>query len=357
MITSQQVLYIGSYAPADQPGILVCTFDDATGDLTVRGSFAGVVNPSYLIVHPNGRWLYTVSETSQQKEGTPGAVWALRFTREPWSMESINHQTSGGDLPCHLEINSTGQWLLVSNYGSGTVSVLPILPEGALGEMTDLIQHHGSGPNLARQEGPHAHSATFTPDQRFVIVADLGIDALQVYAFDAAAGRLHAHTQINSRPGAGPRFKAFHPSGLHLYVNHELDNTVGVYDYDAVSGMLYERQIIETLPPTAPESAIAGIQISPAGDRLYVSNRGHDSISIFEIEEDGRLARLAIRPCGGRCPRDIAISPSGRFLLVANQESNEVVVLPVLDGVVEALGAAVARTNVVGASCVHFVQA
>ncbi len=356
MITSQMVLYISGYAPADQPGIHACTFDDATGELTVRDSFAGIVNPSYLLVHPNGRWLYAVSETSQQKEGTPGAVWALQCAREPWSMEPINHQPSGGDLPCHLEINATAQWLLVSNYGSGTVSVLPVLPDGALGEMTDLIQHQGSGPNTERQEGAHAHSATFTPDQRFVIVADLGMDALLVYAFDAAAGRLREHTRISARSGAGPRFKAFHPSGQRVYVNHELDNTVVVYDYDAQSGGLRERQIVEALPPGTEPSAIAGIQISPAGDRLYVSNRGHDSISIFEIEADGSLVRLAIRPCGGQCPRHITIAPSGRFLLVANQESNEVVVLPVLVGV-EALGAPVARISALGASCIHFVQA
>jgi 6-phosphogluconolactonase len=356
MITSHIVLYVGGYAPADQPSIHACTFDDATGELSVRDSFAGIVNPSYLLVHPNGRWLYAVSETSQQKEGMPGSVWALRCTREPWSMEQINHQMSGGDWPCHLEINATGQWLLVSNYGSGSVSVLPILPDGALGEMTDLIQHHGSGPNAERQEGPHVHSATFTPDQRFVLVADLGIDALLIYAFDAAAGRLHAQTQISSRPGAGPRFKAFHPGGQHLYLNHELDNTVVVYDYDAASGRLHEQQVVETLPPGAPSSLIAGIQISPSGDRLYVSNRGHDSISIFEIEGDGRLRPLAIRPCGGRYPRHIAITPSGRFLLVANQKSDEVVVLPVLDGV-EALGEPVARISASGASCVHFLQA
>ena len=271
-------------------------------------------------------------------------------------MEPINHQPSGGDLPCHLEINATAQWLLVSNYGSGTVSVLPVLPDGALGEMTDLIQHQGSGPNTERQEGAHAHSATFTPDQRFVIVADLGMDALLVYAFDAAAGRLHAHTQISARPGAGPRFKTFHPGGQHLYVNHELDNTVVVYDYDAASGRLRERQVVETLPPGTPPSAIAGIQISPSGDRLYVSNRGPDSISIFRIEQDGRLVLLAIRPCGGRYPRNITIAPSGRFLLVGNQQSNEVVVLPVMDGV-EALGAPVARITVLGPSCMHFVQA
>ena len=194
---------------------------------------------------------------------------------------------SGGDLPCHLEINATGQWLLVSNYGSGTVSVLPILSDGALGEMTDLLQHHGSGLHIERQEGPHAHSATFAPDQRFAIVAGLGMDAVLVYAFDSSAGRLCAHTQISTRPGAGPRFKVFHPSGQRVYVNHELDNTVVVYDYDVASGTLRERQIVETLSSSAPESAIAGIQISPSGDRLYVSNRGTTASPSLRLRRTG----------------------------------------------------------------------
>src|SRR5260370_24275102 len=150
--------------------------------------------------------------------------------------------------------------------------------------------------------------------------------------------------------GGGPRFKIFDASGQRVYVDNELDNTVAVYDYDAESGRLRELQIVETLPPDAPESTSAGIQISPSGDRLYVSNRGHDSISIFEIEADGRLTRLAIRQCGGRCPRDIAISPSGHFLLVANQDSAEGVVLPRVDGV-EAVGAAVASIIGSAVSC------
>jgi len=221
--------------------------------------------------------------------------------------------------------------------------------------MTDLVQHQGGGSNLERQEGPHVHSASFTPDQRFVVVADLGMDSLMLYAFDASAGRLRLHAQIKTRAGAGPRFKAFHPGNKHLYVNHELDNTVVVYSYEAKSRKLREQQIIGTLPPGAPPSAIAGIQISPDGTRLYVSNRGHDSISVFEIKEDGLLARLALKPCGGKCPRNIAISPSGRFLLVANQESNEVTVLPVLDDS-EVLGAPVARINALGAACIAFVK-
>jgi 6-phosphogluconolactonase len=187
------------------------------------------------------------------------------------------------------------------------------------------------------------------------MVADLGIDTLVVYSFDESTGRLREPTHTSTRSGAGPRFKSFHPSGQHVYVDNELDNTVAVYEYDAESGTLRELQIIETLPPDAPESKIAGIQISPAGDRLYVSNRGHDSICIFEIGVDGLLTLLSIRPCGGRTPRHIAISPSGRFLLVANQESDEVVVLPVLDGV-DGLGDPVSRINALGASCVHFVK-
>ena len=142
-------------------------------------------------------------------------------------MEPINHQLSGGNLPCHLDINKKGEWLLLSNYGSGSVSVLPISQDGALGEMTDLIQHYGSGPNSERQEGPHTHSATFSPDQRYVMVADLGIDTLVVYSFDESTGRLHKPTHTSTRSGAGPRFKAFHPSGQHVYVDNELDNTVG----------------------------------------------------------------------------------------------------------------------------------
>jgi 6-phosphogluconolactonase len=353
MNTSPHVLYVGSYADADQPGIYACTFDDATGELTVRGSFAGVSNPSFLVIHPNGRWLYAVSETNQQKDGVPGAVWAFRCTQEPWSIEAINHQTGGGDWPCHLAIDSTGRWLLVSNYGSGTVSVLPILEDGALGKMTDLIQHSSRGPRPDGQEGPHTHSATFTPDHRFAIVADLGMDALVVYALDPSVGQLHEHTRAATRPGAGPRHLAFHPSGQHVYVANELDNSIAVYDYDAASGGLHEQQIVDTLPSNAPQNTVADIHVSPSGDRVYVSNRGHDSIAIFAVEADGRLALVAIRPCGGHWPRNFAIAPGGRFLLVANQHSDEVAVLPVQGGS-EALGMPIVRAIITGASCVHF---
>jgi 6-phosphogluconolactonase len=271
-------------------------------------------------------------------------------------MEPINHQMSGGDAPCHLEIDATGHWLLVSNYGSGTLSILPILANGAIGEMTDLIVHHGSGLHPERQQSSHVHSTVFAPDQHFVIVADLGMDALLTYAFEPLAGRLRAHAHTSTRPGAGPRHMAFHPSGQYVYVANELDNTIAVYHYDAANALLRERQIVQTLPPTAPESTVADIHISPLGDRVYVSNRGHDSITIFEIAVDGQLAFLNNRPCGGRGPRNFAIAPNGRFLLVANQQSDEAVVLPVRYGA-EVLGAPIVGVAIPKVSCMHFVKA
>ena len=150
MSTTQSLLYLGSYAPADRPGIYTCTFDEASGELKPRGAFAGIANPSFILVHPHGRWLYAVSETSPQKDGAPGAIWALRWSPEIWSTEPVNHQASGGDWPCHLEMDATGQWLLVSNYGSGSVGVLLVLPDGALGELTDLVQHQGRGAQAER---------------------------------------------------------------------------------------------------------------------------------------------------------------------------------------------------------------
>jgi 6-phosphogluconolactonase len=355
-MNTTQFLLVGSYAPADQPGIYAFRFDDATGALTAYGSFAGVANPSFLAVHPNRRWLYAVGETSQQDDGARGSVWALRFEHTPWSMQPINQRPSGGDGPCHLLLDSAGKWLLASNYGSGSVGVLPVLADGSLGEMTDLVQHHGASAHPERQAGPHAHSAALSPDERFVIVADLGIDQLLVYLFDHAAGKLGTHTHTSTRPGAGPRHMAFHPSGQYLYVANELDSTVTMYGYDATVGALHERQTLDTLPPGAPESAVADIHISTSGQRLYVSNRGHDSLAVFDVGTQGRLTPVAFPSCGGASPRNFALAPGGRFVLAANQHSGDLSVLPLLAGS-EAVGTVVARADVAKASYVGFVGA
>jgi 6-phosphogluconolactonase len=355
MATSNpSLLFIGGYTPAAEPGIQAYHFDASTGALTARGSCTGIHNPGYLVVHPNRRWLFAVSETSQAGDGTYGAVWALRFEAEPFSLRPVNHQSSRGDAPCHLRLDHTGRWLFVSNYTSGSAGVLPIQDDGSLGDLTDFVQHHGHGPNADRQEGPHAHSTIVSPDNRFVIVADLGLDQLVIYGFDAQAGKLHPHSQGTARPGAGPRHMTFHPGGQILYVVNELNSTVAAYDYDAAGGTLRERQALDMLPPGAPENTAADIHLSASGKRLYASNRGHNSIAVYEVDRAGGLERLDVVSCGGNWPRNFALAPGGHYMLVANQYSGVVSVLPLGEGGAE-IGTAVTSAAVPQAACIQFV--
>jgi len=352
---STSLVFVSGYAKAAQPSVHAFVFDETNGMLTSHGSFTGITNPSFIAIHPNQRWLYAVSETGKNSDGKFGEVWALRFEREPFAMEAINHQTTRGDWPCHLRIDATGKWIIATNYGTGDSAVYPVLEDGSLGEMGDFVHHQGKGPNEARQERPHAHSSIFTPDNRFVIIADLGIDQLVIYKFDSATGKLSLYTSINTTPGAGPRHLAFHPNKKWLYAANELNSSMTLYDYDATNGALLERQIISSIPSDSPENIVADVHISPSGKRLYVSNRGHNSIATFDIGEDGFLTLVSIPLCGGNWPRNFALSPNGKFILVANQYTNEVCVLPILEGK-ESLGALVARVTVTGASCIQFVN-
>ena len=351
---SSSLIFASGYAPANQPGIQAFLFNESNGALDAQGSFAGILNPSFILAHPNGQWLYAVSETGQGSDGIAGSVCALKFERAPFSVSLLNQQTTRGDWPCHLRLDGTHRWLVATNYGTGNAAIYPIQADGALGEMTDFVQHQGKGPNAARQEGPHAHSSIFTPDNRFVIIADLGIDQLVIYKFDSVTGKLSLHTSLNTTPGAGPRHLAFHSNGKWLYAANELNSTVTLYDYDATNGTLSARQSISSIPTDAPENIIADIHISSNAKRLYVSNRGHNSIAVFDIETDGNLTLDSFPSCGGNWPRNFALSHSENFVLVANQYSNEVCVLPVLAGK-EALAAPVARTTLTGASCIQFV--
>jgi 6-phosphogluconolactonase len=352
---AKHFLFVGSYAPEDKPGIYAFLFDSATGDMTPHGSFAGITNPSFLTVHPNGKWLYAVSETGLGSDGVHGSVHALKIEQGSLNLQPINWQSTQGDWPCHVVIDGNGRFLIASNYGTGNAALFPILPDGGLGEMTAFVQHEGQGANKARQEGPHAHSAVFTPDNRFLVVADLGIDQLVIYQFDAETGSLSADAKVQAAPGAGPRHFAFHPDGQQLLVANELDSTVTVYDYDAGNGTLHALQTVETLPTNAPESSVADIHFSPSGQHVYVSNRGHNSVAVFSFGDNGRLTRLAISPCGGNWPRNFALSPDGQFMLVANRRSDQISVLPIhADG--SEIGAAVVRVSVAQPSCITFTS-
>jgi 6-phosphogluconolactonase len=353
MSEDKQFLFAGSYGPAEQAGIYFFKFDASKGSLKLQKSVSGVTNPSFLIMHPNGRWMYAISETGLNGDGRYGEVCAFQIERDPFRVELANQRSTNGDYPCHLSIDNTGRWLLASNYGSGSVAVYPIQPGGNLGEISSFVEHKGEGPNRERQEGAHAHSTTLAPDNHYVIVADLGIDQLVIYRLDEGSGQLSAHAITNTRSGAGPRHCAFHPLGRRLYVANELDNTVTVYDYDGDRGLLQELQTMDTLPADAPANSAADIHFSPLNGRVYVSNRGHNSIAVFAVDKDGKLENIGFPSCGGDWPRNFTLSPDGRFIVVANRYSNVLSVLPVQVGEGE-LGPRVMEAVVTQPSCVQF---
>ena len=354
----QPLLFVGGYSPVSEPSLHAFRLDEATGALTLAGRFSGVVHPGFLAVHPNGRWLYAGSEAAQPDSDLLGAVFALRYAGDPLRVEIVNHQDARG-APCHLLLDGTARWALFANYGAGSAGILPIQDDGSLGPLADFVQHKGAGPNAARQEAAHAHSTSLTPDNRFVIVADLGIDQLVIYALDPQTGKLRPNGHGAAQPGSGPRHMAWHPDNKHLYVANELDSSIAVYDYDAGAGHLTEVQFLPTLPQRpadAPDNLVADIHVTHDGKRVMVSNRGHNSLAIFDIGPDARLSLAAIQSCGGNWPRNFQLSPSGRWVLVANERSNEVTVMPLGSGA-QPLGEPVARAAVTGAAVIQFAPA
>ena len=351
---TKSFFFASGYATADQPGVQAFNFDEESGGIVSVGSYIGVNAPSFLVVHPNKKWLYVASETGQGSHGTLGSVYAFEFELEPFSIKLLNQVTTKGDWPCHLQIDNTGKWLVASNYGAGNAAIFPIKNDGSLGEMTDLVQHTGSGPNAARQEAAHAHSSIFTPDNRFLLVADLGTDQLAVYSLDDSSGKLKPHASVKTLPGAGPRHFAFHPNGKWLYVANELDSTVVRYEYHVSNGSFKEKDSLPTIPADSPENIVADIHMNKAGNKLYVSNRGHNSIAVYNLGADGAMSLVSIPSCGGNWPRNFAISPDEKYLIVANQYSNEICAIPIL-AEKDALGSPVSRAALSGASCVQFL--
>jgi len=287
-------------------------------------------NPSFLAIHPSGDYLYAVGELGQFGGKRSGAVSAFRIDRPTGKLELLDQQPSRGAGACHLVVDGSGKNVLVANYSGGSIAVLPIPDDGQLDEATAFVQHEGSSVNPRRQKGPHAHSINVAPDNRFAFVADLGLDKVLVYRFDAKNGTLAPNNPAwaTVKPGAGPRHFAFHPGGKSAYVINELHSTVTAFAYDARQGVLTERQTLSTLPDGFDgDSTTAEVQVHPSGKFLYGSNRGHDSIAVFAIDgETGRLTLVEHESTQGQTPRNFGIDPTGTFLLAANQKSHTVVI-------------------------------
>ncbi|MCX7787305.1 MAG: lactonase family protein [Spirochaetes bacterium] len=310
-------------------GIYWLTLDLSDGSLQWEGFTEQVRNPSYLTVSPNRMFLYTVNELKEYEGKQSGSLTAYRIDWLHKRFLFLNRQPSLGTDPCHVTINSEGTHLFVSNFMSGSVVVFPIHADGSLGEPTDFIQHQGSSVDPVRQTGPHAHSLTLDLAERFAFVPDLGIDQIVIYSFDQKTGKL-LKAPIPTCPvskGAGPRHFEFHPSGRFAFLINELASTLQLYEFDGETGNLILKQTVSTLPIgyTGPNTC-ADLHVHPSGRFVYGSNRGHDSIVVFNMdEENGSLQYNYHQSTFGKTPRNFAVDPTGNYLVVANQDSDMIV--------------------------------
>jgi 6-phosphogluconolactonase len=311
-------------------GIYSYRLDVTSGAMAQCGLAAGVKNPSYLAFAPSHQFLYAVNELKEFEGAASGAISAFLMDAESGQLRFLNSKPTHGTDPCHLTVHPSGKYVLVANFMSGSVCVLPIGEDGALGDATDFIQHAGSSVNPNRQSGPHAHAVMLDQSGRFVIVPDLGLDKLMIYRFDAQRGKLAAHDEpwVETAAGAGPRQCVMHPRGGYVYVINELDSTMTAYRFDEARGIVREIQTLSTLPEGfTGTNSCAEVQVDPAGKFLYGSNRGHDSIVIYAIDQrDGTLTYVGHEATQGRIPRNFVVDPSGEFLLAANQDSDNIVI-------------------------------
>ena len=323
----QQYLITGTYTSGKSEGIYVYSFNSADGS-SKEISHVKISNPSFVAVSPDERFVYSVQEDAAAN-GKGGMITAFSFDKQKGELKYINDQSSGGDHPCYVTADHTGKWVVAGNYTGGNLFVFPVRTDGGLGKSTSFIQHTGSGPNVIRQGKAHVHCTFFSADNRFLFVPDLGMDKVMIYTFDAANGKLVPAKLpfVSSTPGAGPRHFCFHPSNKYAYLIEELSGTVVVFDY--FGGRLKSKQRISTMPANDTSSAgSADIHVSADGRFLYASNRGNsNTIAIFRVnKENGKLILVGHQPVLGKTPRNFSIDPSGNFLLVANQNSDEIVV-------------------------------
>jgi 6-phosphogluconolactonase len=321
------LLYVGTYTGEKSKGIYAYRMDAKTGLLTSLGLAAETVNPTFLAIHPNGRFLYAANEIDNYKDQRAGALSAYAIESKTGKLTPLNQQSSGGAGPCHLTVDHTGKYVLAANYGGGSVIALPIQEGGQLGTATAFVQHQGSSVNPRRQTGPHAHGIYLDNSNRCAFVCDLGLDKILCYRFDANRGTLTANEPpfTATQPGAGPRHFTFHPNGRFAYAINELNNTVCAYLFDDKRIELKPLQTIKTLPDDFQgNSTTAEIEVHPSGKFLYGSNRGHDSIVVYAVDnQNGTIKLVEFQSTQGKTPRGFAIDPAGRFLVAANQSTHD----------------------------------
>lgn len=318
---TEAYLLTGSYSTAEEDGIKLWRLDDSSGTLNQVTAVKGVERPSFLAVHPNGTNFIATSEVGD------GELISYKLNREADEMTEINRQKSNGDHPAHVCIDEAGNWALAVNYSGGNVNLYPIYPDGSLGRLADSVMHEGSGPNKARQDAAHPHSVFQIPGKNLFLVSDLGTDTIYTYELDDQNGSLTLRHTVSASPGMGPRHLAFHPSKRFVYSLGELNSTVAVYSMDE-EGALSLDQTLSLLPEAYKgENTSAEICVSEDSRYVYASNRGHDSLAVFAIQDTGQLKTLGFVPTGGNGPRHFTLIPETPWLIAANENSDTLTVL------------------------------
>ena len=326
---SDEFVYVGTYTGPKSEGIYVYRMDMATGKLAPLGLAGKATNPSYLAIHPNHKYLYSVDEVSTYDGKKTGGVSAFSIDPATGKLKLLNTVSSGGPAPCHITIDHTGKYVFVANYEVGSVAAFPILADGSLGKATAFLPHTGHSVDAKRQEGPHAHSIYPSPDNRFVISADLGTDKVYVYRFDASKGTLTPNDPPSASvpPGTGPRHFAFGANGKFAYAIEEMGSSLTTFSYDAAHGVLKPLETLSTVPKDYKGyNDCAELYIHPNGKFLYGSNRGHNSITVFALDPvKGTPTPIQYQSTEGKTPRGFGIDPTGHYLIAANQDSNTLV--------------------------------
>ena len=327
-------VYVGTYTQGDSEGIYQFTLDTKKGKASQATLAAKSVDPSFVALHPSGKFLYAVNETTSW-EGTEnsGGLSAYTIDASSGRLDLMNQQPTRGAHPCHLVVNKAGTSVLVANYTGGSVISYGIEEDGCLGPEISFVQHTGSGVLKPRQASPHAHSINIDPSGRFAVTADLGLDKMLVYSFDAKKGSLTANKPAGTavKPAAGPRHFSFHPNGKFGYVINEINMTVTAFAWNSKAGTLKELQTLSTLPPgksVEKGMSTADVQVAVGGRFLFGSNRGHNTIVSYKINrKTGQLTYVGNFSTGGETPRNFGLDPSGRFLLAENQKSGTIHIL------------------------------
>ena len=330
---SRHLLLVGTQTAETSKGIYAYAFDSSTGELTQIGLAAEADNPTFLTLAPDKRTVFVANEVDHYDGKSSGAVSSYTLDRVRARLTKVNESATGGGGTCHVAVDHTGRCVFAANYGGGSAASFAAGPGGHLSEAVSFLQYTGHGPNRSRQEAPHAHRVTVSPDNRFLLVNDLGLDAIHIYRLDAATAKLTANdpAEWKASPGAGPRALQFHPNRKVAYCVTEMSSTVVVLRWDALHGTLETVQ--ETvMRPSGFQGVTGGADI--VIDRLarfaYAIDRFDNIVVTFSISpKDGTLTLLDRIPCGGKIPRHLALDPSGRWLLVANQVSDNISVLSI----------------------------